>query len=62
MYGLFAFDANGYTGVYATACATCASGALAGLVNGKTYTVAVYAHNARGWGAPTLSGTVTPGP
>jgi uncharacterized protein YkwD len=61
MYGLFAFDANGYTGVYATACATCTSGTLPGLINGKAYTVAVYAHNARGWGAPTLSGTVTPG-
>jgi hypothetical protein len=59
-YGLFAFDANGYTGQSTTVCGTCTAGTLAGLVNGKAYTVAVYAYNARGWGAPTLSGTVIP--
>lgn len=61
LYGVFAFDAGGYTGQYVTACASCTSATLAGLVAGRTYTLAVYAHNARGWGAPTLSGPVTPG-
>ena len=61
MYGVFAFDGGGYTGRYVTACASCTSATLAGLVSGKTYTLAVYAHNARGWGAPILSGPVTPG-
>ena len=60
MYGLFAFDENGYTGVYGTACATCTSGTVPGLANGKTYTIAVFAHNAIGWGPLTMSAPVTP--
>jgi hypothetical protein len=61
LYGVFAFDANGYTGQYATACPTCTSAAVTGLTNGHQYMVAVYAHNAFGWGAPIMSSTVTPG-
>ena len=57
-YGMFAFDANGYTGIYSLACATCTSGTLPGLVNGHQYTIAVFAHNAYGWGVPTMSAPV----
>lgn len=57
-YGLFAFDANGYTGIYATACGTCTSGTVAGLANGHQYTIAVFPHNAFGWGEHTMSATV----
>lgn len=60
MYGIFAFDANGYTGIATTACATCTSGTLAGLVSGRTYTIAVFAHNAWGWGVHTMSTAVVP--
>jgi len=61
MYGVFAFDANGYTGLYSTTCATCTTGTVAGLTNGRTYTIAVFAHNAVGWGNPVLSTQVVPG-
>ena len=57
-YGLFAFDANGYTGIYGTACGTCTSGTVPGLVNGHQYVIAVFAHNAVGWGVHTLSAGV----
>jgi uncharacterized protein YkwD len=60
MYGLFAFDANGYTGLYATACPTCTTGTVRGLTSGKPYTIWVYAHNAVGWGTPTPSSQVIP--
>ncbi len=60
LYGMFAFDANGYTGLYATACAACSRGAVTGLTNGRSYTIVVYAHNAHGWGAPVVSGPATP--
>ena len=59
-YGMFAFDANGYTGIYALACSTCTSGTLPGLVNGHQYTIAVFAHNAFGWGTHTMSAPVVP--
>ncbi len=59
-YGLFAFDANGYTGLYGTACGTCTSGTVPGLVNGHQYTIAVFAHNAIGWGVHTMSAPVVP--
>jgi hypothetical protein len=59
-YGLFAFDANGYTGIYGTACATCTTGTVAGLVTGHQYTIAVFPHNAYGWGVPTMSAPVVP--
>jgi uncharacterized protein YkwD len=59
-YGLFAFDANGYTGLYGTACATCTSGTVAGLTNGRAYTIVVYAHDTLGWGSPTTSSPVVP--
>ncbi len=60
LYGLFVFDANGYTGQYATACGSCTSGTVTGLVNGRTYWIGVYAHNAFGFGPPTLSSPVVP--
>jgi uncharacterized protein YkwD len=60
LYGLFAYDANGYTGIYSTACATCTTGSVPGLANGHAYTIVVYAHNALGWGASTASGQVVP--
>ena len=60
MYGIFVFDAGGYTGLYATACPTCTAGTVSGLTDGKPYTVWVYAHNALGWGAPTKSAPFTP--
>jgi len=60
LYGIFAYDANGYTGLYGTACATCTTGTVAGLINGRTYTFAVFAHNAFGFGTPTVSTQVVP--
>ncbi len=60
-YGAFAFGPNGYTGMYALACGTCASVTVPGLANGSPYYVAVYAHNAVGWSAPTVSGWLFPG-
>jgi hypothetical protein len=62
LYGAFAFDASGYTGLYATACATCTTATVAGLTSGKPYTIVVFAHNAQGWGAPVSSAPVTPTP
>jgi uncharacterized protein YkwD len=64
-YGMFAFDANGYTNQYAWVCATCTAATVTGLVNGRSYYSVVYAHNPNGWGTPTVSGWVvagTPGP
>jgi uncharacterized protein YkwD len=60
MYGMFVFDENGYTGKYATACGTCTSGSVPGLVAGRTYRIAVYAHNAYGFGVATTSVPVVP--
>jgi hypothetical protein len=60
LYGIFVFDANGYTGIYSTACATCTTASVAGLTNGKPYTVWVFAHNAQGWGTPSPSSQFTP--
>ena len=60
LYGMFVFDSNGYTGQYATVCGTCTSGTITGLVNGRTYWIAVYAHNALGFGVPTVSSPVVP--
>jgi uncharacterized protein YkwD len=57
MYGMFVFDANGYTGIAATACGTCTSGTVSGLPSGS-YTIAVFAHNAFGWGVHTMSAPV----
>ncbi len=59
-YGMFAFDASGYTGIYSTTCGTCTSGTIPGLVNGHQYTIAVFAHNAFGWGVHTMSAPVVP--
>jgi uncharacterized protein YkwD len=60
LYAMFVYDANGYTGRYATACGTCTSGTVTGLVNGRTYWIYVYAHNAFGFGVPTVSSPVVP--
>ena len=59
-YGLFAFDATGYTGIYGVACGTCTTGTVPGLVSGHQYTIAVFAHNAHGWGVHTMSAPVVP--
>ena len=61
VYAMFAYDANGYTGIYGTACPTCTTGTVTGLTPGRTYTIAVYAHNAYGWGVPVLSTQVVAG-
>lgn len=64
-YGVFAFDATGYTGKYAWVCATCTTGTVTGLTNGASYYGAVFAHNANGWGTNANSASVvagTPGP
>lgn len=61
---VFVYDANGYTGRYASVCATCTTATVTGLTNGGTYVGIVYAHNANGWGAMAASGWIgvgTPG-
>jgi hypothetical protein len=60
-YAVFAFDANGYTNQYAWVCATCTTGTVTGLVNGRSYYSLVYAHNPNGWGTPTVSESVVAG-
>ena len=60
VYGVFAYDASGYTGLYASACGTCTTATVAGLTSGKMYTIVVYAYNAFGWGAPVSSAPVVP--
>jgi uncharacterized protein YkwD len=60
-YGAFAFGPNGYTGLYALACGTCTSVTVPGLANGASYYIAVYAHNAVGWGGPGVSTWLVPG-
>jgi hypothetical protein len=60
-YGAFAFGPNGYTGVYALACGTCTSVTVPGLTNGTSYYIAVYAHNAVGWGGAGVSSWLVPG-
>ena len=59
-YGVFVYDAAGYTGQSLWACATCTSGRISGLTNGRQYTVRVYGYNAYGWGVPAISNPVTP--
>ncbi len=59
-YGIFAFDSTGYTGLWGVGCATCTGGSVPGLTNGHTYTLAVFAHNAQGWGTPTYSTQIVP--
>ena len=59
-YAYFVYDANGYTGIYRTACATCTTGSVTGLTNGRTYTVLIYAHNSIGFGSHTVSAPVVP--
>ena len=59
-YGLFAYEGDRYTGRSLWVCATCTTGQITGLTNGRQYTVLVYGYNAYGWGAPTASNPVTP--
>ena len=54
-YVVLVYDANGFTGKFVTACATCTSGTVTGLTTGAWYYVGVFAHNPLGWGAPGLS-------
>jgi hypothetical protein len=61
-YALLAFDANGYAYLYSYPCATCTSGTVTGLTNGKPYTIMVYAHNTYGWSSPTATSQFVPGP
>jgi len=58
-YIVVAYDANGYTGRYATCPATCRSTVVAGLTNGRPYTMVTHASNAYGWGVAAFS-PVTP--
>jgi hypothetical protein len=55
-YGVFLFDAGGYTGNSAPACATCTSAVVTGLTNGKQYYAAVYGYTGSAWGSPGVSG------
>ncbi len=59
-YALLLYDSNGYTSIASFPCGTCTTGTLTGLTNGRTYTVAVYAHNTVGWGLPTNTTTFVP--
>ncbi len=54
-YSLFAYDAAGYAGTTASACATCTTATLTGLADGEQYYAAVYPYNGAGWGNPTNS-------
>ena len=55
-----AYDANGYTGKYASCAAGCTSAIVAGLTNNVPYAILVYAHNVNGWGIAAVSNLVTP--
>jgi uncharacterized protein YkwD len=59
-YGVFVYEGDRYTGISLWACATCTTGHLTGLINGRQYTVLVYGYNAYGWGSPTASNPVIP--
>lgn len=62
-YLVAAYDAatSTYTGIATTACGSCSSAVLGSLVNGRSYFFAVWAHNAVGYGNPTLSNTIIAG-
>jgi len=55
-YAVFAYDGSGYTGRHVVVCGTCTTGTVTGLTAGKSYLLGVFAHNARGWGAPAVTG------
>jgi uncharacterized protein YkwD len=64
-YGVFVYDATGFTGKSAWVCAACATATVSGLTNGQSYYAVIYAHDARGWGpssstTPVVVGTVGP--
>jgi len=54
-YAVLVYDANGYTGKFATVCGTCTTGTVTGLTTGTWYYVGVFAHNPPGWGVPGAS-------
>ncbi len=54
-YGVFVYDANGYTGKGSWVCGACTSATVTGLITGKEYYAAVAAHNGRDWGASAIS-------
>ena len=41
LYGLFAYDGDGHTGLYGSASATCTTGTITGLTSGRTDTIVV---------------------
>lgn len=59
-YGIFVYEGGRYAGQSLWVCATCTTGHVSGLTNGRQYTAQVQAYNAHGWGAPTSSNPVTP--
>jgi hypothetical protein len=58
-YGIWVYDASGFTGTSVWVCSTCTTTKIAGLATGKAYTVAVYGYNTFGWGAAGRSTAVT---
>jgi uncharacterized protein YkwD len=61
-FALLAYDSNGYAYLYSFPCATCTTGVVTGLTNGRTYTIAAYSHTAAGWSAATVSNQFVPSP
>lgn len=60
-YGVFVYDAKGYTGKYAWVCAKCTTATIPGLTNGVSYYALAYAHNANGWGVASTTASVIVG-
>jgi hypothetical protein len=58
-YGIWVYDASGFTGTSVWVCSTCTTTKIAGLATGKAYTVAVYGYNTFGWGVAGRSTAVT---
>ena len=54
-FGVFVYDAAGYTGKSSWVCGTCTTSRVSGLANGKQYHVGVYGYTDAGWGAVGLS-------
>ena len=54
-FGVFVYDATGYTGKSTWVCGTCTSARVTGLANGNQYHVGVYGYTEAGWGAVGLS-------
>ena len=58
-YGLWVYDAAGYTGTSLWVCATCTTTKIPGMASGKAYTVVVYGYNVHGWGVAGYANSVT---